>query len=37
MEELKFAPPAGGTADPDSPVLSDSELEQAQKEGEAES
>jgi hypothetical protein len=34
MEKLRFTPPSGGTADPDQRVLSDDDLEQAQREGE---
>ena len=34
MEKLHFAPPGGGTADPDQRVLSDAQLEQAKREGE---
>lgn len=32
-ESLRFRPPAGGTGDPDSRVLSDAELRQAVNEG----
>lgn len=35
MQELRFSPPDGGTADPDTRVLSDEDLEKAKKEGEA--
>lgn len=35
MEKLRFEPASGGTADPDVRVLSDEQLEQAKKEGEA--
>lgn len=35
MDGQKFQPSSGGTADPDHPILSDRELEQAQAEGEA--
>lgn len=33
MEGLRFDPPTGRTADPDEPILSDEELEQAAREG----
>jgi hypothetical protein len=35
MERLRFDAPAGGTADPDVPIISDEELERAAKEGES--
>lgn len=35
MDGLRFAPPQGGTGDPDTPVLSDEEIEQARQEGES--
>ena len=35
MERLHFQPGAGDTADPDEPVLSDADLEQAEREGRA--
>jgi len=33
MEGLKFSPESGGTADPDDRILSDDDLEEAQREG----
>lgn len=35
MQELRFSPPSGGTADADTRALSDEDLAQAQKEGES--
>jgi hypothetical protein len=37
MEDLRFAPGTGSTADPDTRALSDADLEQAKREGEASS
>lgn len=34
MDGLRFTPPTDGTADPDSPILSDADLEDAKREGE---
>jgi hypothetical protein len=35
MEKLRFDAPGGGTADPDTPILSDEEVERAAEEGKA--
>lgn len=35
MEGLRFRPSSGGTADPDTPLISDEELEEAQRQGKA--